>query len=55
MGLKDMSIQAEPLLSNKLPTNAGDSAMADILMDEISAFVEETTEAEILEESREIR
>ena len=31
------------------------SAIADILMDEISAFVEETTEAEILEENREIR
>ena len=31
------------------------SAMADSLMDEISAFVEETTEAEILEENREIR
>jgi len=31
------------------------SAMADSLMDEISAFVEENTEAEILEEQREIR
>ena len=31
------------------------NAMADSLMDEISAFVEETTEAEILEENREIR
>ena len=30
-------------------------AMADSLMDEISAFVEENTEAEILEEQREIR
>ena len=55
MGLKDMSIPAEPSPGNKLSKNAGDSAMADILMDEISAFVEETTEAEILEESREIR
>ena len=31
------------------------NAMADSLMDEISAFVEENTEAEILDESREIR
>ena len=31
------------------------NAIADSLMDEISAFVEETTEAEILEENREIR
>ena len=30
-------------------------AMADSLMDEISAFVEENCEAEILEETREIR
>ena len=30
-------------------------AMADSLMDEISAFVEENTEAEILDELREIR
>ena len=30
-------------------------ALADSLMDEISAFVEENTEAEILEETREIR
>ena len=30
-------------------------AMADSLMDEISAFVEGNTEAEILEEQREIR
>ena len=31
------------------------NAMADSLMDEISAFVEENTEAEILDETREIR
>ena len=31
------------------------NAMADSLMDEISAFVEENTEAEILDEYREIR
>ena len=31
------------------------NAMADSLMDEISLFVEENTEAEILEEHREIR
>ena len=31
------------------------NAMADILMDEISVFVEENTEAEILDEQREIR
>ena len=31
------------------------NAMADSLMDEISAFVEEKTEAEILDEQREIR
>ena len=31
------------------------NAMADSLIDEISAFVEENTEAEILDESREIR
>lgn len=31
------------------------NAMADSLMDEISAFVEENTDAEILEEQREIR
>ena len=31
------------------------SAMADSLMDELSAFVEANTEAEILEETREIR
>ena len=31
------------------------NAMADSLMDEISAFVEGSTEAEILEEIREIR
>ena len=31
------------------------NAMADSLMDEISAFVVENTEAEILDESREIR
>ena len=31
------------------------NAMADSLMDEISAFVEENTVAEILEEHREIR
>ena len=31
------------------------NAMADSLMDEISAFVEGSTEAEILEEEREIR
>ena len=31
------------------------NSMADSLMDEISAFVEENTEAEILDESREIR
>ena len=31
------------------------NAMADRVMDEISAFVEENTEAEILEEEREIR
>ena len=31
------------------------NAMADSLMDEISAFVEGSTEAEILEELREIR
>ncbi len=31
------------------------SAMADSLMDKISAFVEENTEAEILDEHREIR
>ena len=31
------------------------NAMADSLMDEISAFVEESTEAEILDEIREIR
>ena len=30
-------------------------AMADSLMDEISAFIEENCEAEILEETREIR
>lgn len=30
-------------------------AMADSLMDEISRFVEENTEAEILDETREIR
>ena len=29
--------------------------MADSLMDEISAFIEENCEAEILEETREIR
>ena len=31
------------------------NAMADSLMDDISAFVEENTEAEILDEEREIR
>ena len=31
------------------------TAMADSLMDEISQFVEENTEAEILDETREIR
>ena len=31
------------------------SAMADSLMDEISQFVEDNTEAEILDETREIR
>ncbi len=31
------------------------NAMADSLMDEISQFVEENTEAEILDEQREIR
>lgn len=31
------------------------NAMADSLMDEISVFVEENTEAEILDEAREIR
>ena len=31
------------------------NALADSLMDEISAFVEENTEAEVLEETREIR
>ena len=31
------------------------NAMADSLMDEISLFVEENCEAEILEEAREIR
>ncbi len=31
------------------------NAMADSLMDEISAFIEENCEAEILEETREIR
>ena len=31
------------------------NAMADSIMDEISAFVEENTEAEILDEQREIR
>ena len=31
------------------------NAMADSLMDEISQFVEENTEAEILDETREIR
>ena len=31
------------------------NAMADSLMDEISRFVEENTEAEILDEAREIR
>ena len=31
------------------------NAMADSLMDEISSFVEENTEAEILDEIREIR
>lgn len=31
------------------------AAMADSLMEEISVFVEENTEAEILEETREIR
>ena len=31
------------------------NAYADSLMDDISAFVEENTEAEILEENREIR
>ena len=31
------------------------NAMADSLMDEISQFVEDNTEAEILEETREIR
>ncbi len=30
------------------------NAMADSLMDEISAFVESNTEAEILEETREV-
>ena len=32
-----------------------DNAMADHLMDELSAFVESNTDAEILEESRELR
>ena len=31
------------------------NAMADSLMDEISQFVEDNTEAEILEETREVR
>ncbi len=31
------------------------NAMADSLMDEISRFVEESTEAEVLDETREIR
>ena len=31
------------------------SAMADSLMDEISQFIEESTEAEVLDEIREIR
>ena len=31
------------------------NALADSLMDEISSFVEENTEAEILDETREIR
>lgn len=33
----------------------GNKAMGDRVMDEISAFVEENTEAEILEEKREYR
>ncbi len=32
-----------------------DSAMADHLMDELSAFVESNTDAEVLEECRELR
>ena len=32
-----------------------DNALADSLMDEISSFVEESTEAEVLDEMREIR
>ena len=31
------------------------NAMADSLMDDISRFMEESTEAEILEEEREVR
>ena len=31
------------------------NAMADSLMDEISQFIEESTEAEVLDEVREIR
>ncbi len=34
---------------------AGNKALADSMMEAISAFVEENTEAEIIEEEREIR
>jgi len=36
-------------------SSAPNNNMADSLMDDISRFVEESTEAEILEESREVR
>ena len=41
--------------SEKSHCKAAHNAMADSLMDDISLFVEENTEAEILDEEREIR
>ena len=43
-----------PAMANTQKNNP-DSAMADHLMDELSAFVESNTDAEVLEESRELR
>jgi len=42
-------------LPRKKSTFISHHAMADSLMDEISSFVEENTEAEITDEIREIR
>ena len=46
-----MGFSPEIQSGRKVPHNT----MADSLMDEISSFVEENTEAEIIDENREIR